>query len=122
MRKPPTFIFSAFSKLNMRPVNAILYRQADAIVAEDGSDRNWPIASMVMEQTESSVGRFVRRVYRRLIVLRLLEWAGMGFVAACGLALVLIPLLRNRAQSPLVLAAVITGIGAAMGFVAAALR
>src|SRR3954447_16047782 len=77
---------------------------------------------MVMEQTPSSVGRFVRRVYRRLIVLRLAEWAGVGFVAGCGLALVLIPLLRNRSESPLVLAGIITGIGAAIGLIAAALR
>jgi len=34
-----------FSKLNMRPVNAILYRQADAIVAESGRKVN-PADSM----------------------------------------------------------------------------
>jgi hypothetical protein len=75
-----------------------------------------------MDQTQSSVGRFVRRVYRRLIVLRLLEWTGVGFAAGCGVALLMIPLLRKQIDSPLNLAGIIAAIGAAIGFIAAALR
>src|SRR3954468_21674527 len=75
-----------------------------------------------MQQTHSSVGRFVRRVYRRLIVLRLLEWAGVGFAAGCGLALLMIPLLRRQMDSPLYLAGIVAGIGAVTGLMAAALR
>ncbi|HEV8377842.1 MAG TPA: hypothetical protein VGP99_03250 [Tepidisphaeraceae bacterium] len=75
-----------------------------------------------MNVSASSLDRFIRRVYRRLVVLRLVEWAGLGFGIGCGLALLLIILLRNRSESPLALAAVVMTIGAALGFVACVLR
>jgi len=70
----------------------------------------------------TTLDRFIRRVYRRLVVLRLLEWAGLGFAIGCVLALPLILMLRNRPESPLMLAAIVTAIGAALGFIASLLR
>ncbi len=75
-----------------------------------------------MHASSSNLERFVRRVYRRLVVLRLLEWAGIGFAIACGLGLLSIVLLRNRAASPLGIAAIVAGMGAAVGFIGALLR
>src|SRR5712671_5032166 len=75
-----------------------------------------------MNPSSTSLERFVRRVYRRLVVLRLLEWAGIGFAIACGLGLLSIVLLRNRAESPLGIAAILAGVGAAVGFIGALLR
>jgi hypothetical protein len=75
-----------------------------------------------MGRPNTSLSRFIRRVYWRLVLVRLVEWAGIGFAIACGLALPLIPLLRNRSDSPLMLAAIMMAIGAVIGLIAAALR
>src|SRR5258706_13145046 len=75
-----------------------------------------------MNPSSTSLERFVRRVYRRLVVLRLLEWAGIGFAIACGVSLLSIVLLRNRTESPLGIAAIVAGGGAAGGFFGALLR
>jgi len=75
-----------------------------------------------MNPASTSLERFVRRVYRRLVVLRLLEWAGIGFAIACGLSLLSIVLLRNRAESPLGIATILAGVGAAVGLIGALLR
>jgi len=72
--------------------------------------------------SQGSLDRFIRRVYRRLVVLRLLEWAGMGFAAGCAAALLLVILLRNSATSPLIVAAIMMGIGAGIGLIATLLR
>src|SRR6267378_8446708 len=76
----------------------------------------------MVNASPTTLDRFIRRVYRRLVLLRLLEWAGLGFGIGCILALLLIVLLRNRPESPLTLAAIITAIGAALGFIASLLR
>ena len=86
------------------------------------SPPSWPIYLIMVNASATSLDRFVRRVYRRLVVLRLLEWAGMGFAAGCAVALVPIILLRNRAESGLSVAAIIMGIGATVGFLASLLR
>src|SRR5688572_11319274 len=70
----------------------------------------------------STLTRFLRRVYRRLVVVRLLEWAGIGFVIACAIALVAMLVMRNRPESPLTLAAILVGTGSVIGLIAAALR
>jgi hypothetical protein len=75
-----------------------------------------------MRTTDSSLNRFIRGVYWRLVVVRLVEWAGIGFVLGCAVALVGMLVMRNRPQSPLVVAGILVGIGAMAGLVAAALR
>src|SRR5687767_14907562 len=75
-----------------------------------------------MAAHHSTLTRFIRRVYRRLVVVRLLEWSGIGFVVACAIALVAMLVMRSRPESPLTLAAIITSVGALIGLVSAALR
>ncbi|HEV8293519.1 MAG TPA: hypothetical protein VGP94_16400, partial [Tepidisphaeraceae bacterium] len=75
-----------------------------------------------MYASPTSLDRFIRRVYRRLLVLRLVEWAGLGFGIGCGFALLLIVLLRNRSESSPAVAGVVMAIGAALGFIASLLR
>jgi hypothetical protein len=75
-----------------------------------------------MNPSATSLQRFVRRVYRRLVLLRLLEWAGIGFAIACASSLLCIAFLRNRNESPLMLAAILAVAGAAVGFIGALLR
>src|SRR5258706_15515510 len=75
-----------------------------------------------MNSSPTSLDRFIRRVYRRLVLLRLAEWAGVGFALGCALALLSIVLVRNRPESPMAIAAVLTGVGVAIGFIAALLR
>src|SRR5947208_852057 len=70
---PPT---RAFSDRHAPPVNGILYRPTPAIVAGGNFGLIWPILLIEMNPSSTSLERFVRRVYRRLVVLRLLEWAG----------------------------------------------
>src|SRR5207253_3171591 len=75
-----------------------------------------------MNASSANLERFISRVYRRLVVLRLVEWAGMGFAAGCAIALLSIGLLRNQLESPLLLVAIIAGCGALLGFVTSLLR
>ncbi len=87
----------------------------------------WPISLISVNTSPSSLDRFIGRVYWRLVLLRLAEWSGIGFALGCGLALLLIPLLLiplvgNRPESPLTVAAVVMAIGGALGFIAALLR
>jgi hypothetical protein len=77
---------------------------------------------IAMNSSPSSLDRFIRRVYRRLVLLRLAEWAGVGFALGCALALPAILMLRSRPESPMAVAAVLIGAGAAGGFIAALLR
>jgi hypothetical protein len=75
-----------------------------------------------MHEFPSSLDCFLRRVYRRLVVLRLAEWAGLGFAAGCATALISILVLRNQNESTLVIAAAQMVLGMAVGFIAALLR
>jgi len=75
-----------------------------------------------MNSSATSLERFIRRVYRRLVLLRLVEWAGIGFAIACGVSLLCIIILRKDNQSPLILAAISASAGAAIGFIGALLR
>lgn len=74
-----------------------------------------------MNASSTKLERFLRRVYRRLVLLRLAEWAGIGFALGCGVALLSIFALRNRSDSPLLIGAMPIG-GAVIGFAAALLR
>src|SRR5215208_349778 len=75
-----------------------------------------------MHESPSSLDRFVRRVYRRLVVLRLLEWSGLGFAAACVTSLISILLLRNQHESLFLIGGAQLGLGTLMGLIAALLR
>jgi len=75
-----------------------------------------------VNESANHLERFIRRVYRRLVALRLLEWAGMGFAAGCVAAMLLVIFLRDRSQSSLILATIVMAIGAMLGFVASLLR
>lgn len=119
MGNPPR---QTFSNRGIEPVNAIVYRPNPAKVAEAFSGPIWPISLISVNRSPSSLDRFIGRVYWRLVLLRLLEWSGIGFALGCGVALLSIPLLRNRQEAPLAIAAVIMAIGGVLGFIAALLR
>src|SRR4051812_37995834 len=74
-----------------------------------------------MHEFPTSLDRFIRRVYRRLVVLRLLEWSGLGFAIACAFALIVMFLLPSTSQPPLPIATIILACGSAIGFIAALL-
>jgi hypothetical protein len=75
-----------------------------------------------MHESPSSLDHFVRRVYRRLVVLRLLEWSGLGFAAGCATSLISILVLRNQSDSTFLIAAMQMAFGMVVGFIAALLR
>jgi hypothetical protein len=75
-----------------------------------------------MHESRSSLDRFVRRIYRRLVVLRLLEWSGLGFAAGCATSLIFVLVLRNQRESLFLVAGSQLGLGMLVGLIAALLR
>ncbi len=68
-----------------------------------------------MRTPASDLERFVRTLHRRLVVVRAAEAAGLGALAGCGAAVLLIPLLVWRGQPPMLPAAAMVLLGAAGG-------
>jgi hypothetical protein len=60
----------------------------------------------------STLDRFIRTLHRRLVVVRAAEAAGLGTLAGCAIALLVIPVLIWRHQPPLLPAVVVVGLGA----------
>jgi hypothetical protein len=75
-----------------------------------------------MSDKRSKLSIFVRRVYRRLIWMRILESAGLGVLAGSVLGLVLVGVLFWRGESALLLAELVLPLSALGGVVWAVLR
>ena len=70
-----------------------------------------------MAISSSNLERFVRAVYRRLILSRAAEAMGVGTSVAAGVALVLVPVLLWRGRGALTLSIVLLLVGAGTGLV-----
>lgn len=68
-----------------------------------------------MVQPAGQLDRFVRNVHLRMRFWRTVEGAGLGVAGACGVALVLLPLLVSRGSEPLEALGVILLLGAIIG-------
>jgi hypothetical protein len=68
-----------------------------------------------MAAPTSNLDQFIRTLHRRLVIVRAVEAAGLGALAGCAIALLLIPLLIWRGQPPLLPAVVVVGLGALGG-------
>ncbi len=75
-----------------------------------------------MHPLPTTLERFIGRVYRRLVVLRLLECAGIGFAVGCAVSLLSLLILRSHTENPLTLSAIVMGVGVAVGFIGTLLR
>src|SRR5688572_24672157 len=75
-----------------------------------------------MRAPGNDLERFVRTLHRRLVAVRALESAGLGALIGCGLAVLLIPLLVWRGQSPLVPAVGVVVLGAVGGLASSVSR
>ena len=61
--------------------------------------------------------RFVRAVHRRLVGVRIVEWAGYGALAGCAAGLLLVPLLWWQGRSAFAPASFVLTLGTLAGFV-----
>jgi len=68
-----------------------------------------------MEAPAPHFERFLHALHRRLVVVRAMEWLGLGALLGCAAAAVLIPLLLWRGESALTPALFLLGLGAAAG-------
>ena len=75
-----------------------------------------------MAVSTTQLDRFLRALYRRLVVLRLLECAGLGMAIGSAGAVVLLPILLWRGQPALPFAVAVLGLGAAAGLAWGLLR